>query len=432
MQSVVLRYAGRSRLPAASDIMTALVSLFFVLMLVMPTASTRQRALLLAIIVVMNLVAYSHIRKIYISREVFIMFYAMLFTSLLSALNGIILSAPGVVNVLTVFVVWPLLYIFLMGIVRNIEFYETILRCVVMGSIIAAATGILLVVSAFFGGLTFFGPFFSELGAITGLYDGYIEYSLPNIGTIIYAIPFFLAMLLIRNSGHHNIARQSTILFALLLCILSGLLSGRRALLLIIIISPMIVFILARLSNIKLSGLRFALLSAVSATLTLVVAIPVFNLDIEVIFEMFSQGFRISSIDSSSAPGLRALQFSALIESWLERPLFGHGIGASSRYLVRSDTQPWAYELSYVALLFQTGVFGVLMYSGGVTWLFLRGILVMRQNSRMSQLLLPTLSGLACFLIANATNPYLGKFDFLWVLFLPVGIVNASLLMRSR
>jgi len=36
----------------------------------------------------------------------------------------------------------------------------------------------------------------------------------------------------------------------------------------------------------------------------------------------------------------------------------------------------------------------------------------------------PTLVGMISFLIGNATNPYLGKFDFMWVIFVPVLIIN--------
>jgi hypothetical protein len=42
--------------------------------------------------------------------------------------------------------------------------------------------------------------------------------------------------------------------------------------------------------------------------------------------------------------------------------------------------------------------------------------------------MLPVLAGMTCFLIANATNPYLGKFDCLWVIFLPIALINYGLL----
>ena len=40
-------------------------------------------------------------------------------------------------------------------------------------------------------------------------------------------------------------------------------------------------------------------------------------------------------------------------------------------------------------------------------------------------LLAPQLVALLCLLIINASNPYLGKFDYLWTIFLPIASINA-------
>jgi hypothetical protein len=38
---------------------------------------------------------------------------------------------------------------------------------------------------------------------------------------------------------------------------------------------------------------------------------------------------------------------------------------------------------------------------------------------------------MTAFLIANATNPYLERYDYLWVIFLPIAFVNLSLLAKD-
>lgn len=48
------------------------------------------------------------------------------------------------------------------------------------------------------------------------------------------------------------------------------------------------------------------------------------------------------------------------------------------------------------------------------------------------QYILPVLVGTACFLIANTTNPYLAKFDYIWVVFLPVALINIWLLDKNK
>lgn len=78
------------------------------------------------------------------------------------------------------------------------------------------------------------------------------------------------------------------------------------------------------------------------------------------------------------------------------------------------------------------GIVGVLIYGLVVEWVFIKGIMVMRRAPETAGLLIATLSGLACFLVTNATNPYLQQFDYLWVLFLPIAVLNAYMLRRHR
>jgi hypothetical protein len=57
----------------------------------------------------------------------------------------------------------------------------------------------------------------------------------------------------------------------------------------------------------------------------------------------------------------RYLQYKSLIEGWLKSPLIGSGVGAVASY-VRSDEQPWSYELYFISILFQQGIIGFFMY----------------------------------------------------------------------
>jgi len=88
---------------------------------------------------------------------------------------------------------------------------------------------------------------------------------------------------------------------------------------------------------------------------------------------------------------------------------------------------PWAYELAYMALLFHTGLLGFLAYSAGVALDCVDGTMhdtIWPQNRAY---ILPVLVGMVCFLIANATNPYLEKYD-IYGIFLPVSIDKSWLL----
>ena len=92
---------------------------------------------------------------------------------------------------------------------------------------------------------------------------------------------------------------------------------------------------------------------------------------------------------------------------------------------------PWAYELTYLALLFHTGAVGTFLYVACVGWIYWQGVQVIRHSAMYGPWMLAVLTGVSGLLIANATNPYLAKFDFMWVLFLPLAIINRHLLEKS-
>jgi hypothetical protein len=141
----------------------------------------------------------------------------------------------------------------------------------------------------------------------------------------------------------------------------------------------------------------------------------------------------ISGVDLSgpqAGPKVRSDQLAALTSAWLHSPVIGNGFGAVAS-VIRSPSQPWAYELSYNALLFKTGVLGVVLYAVGVGWILWQGLRLVR-NSPISSSAWPVLVGSIGFLVANATNPYLQKFDYLWVLFLPLAYINFWRLAGGR
>jgi O-antigen ligase len=87
--------------------------------------------------------------------------------------------------------------------------------------------------------------------------------------------------------------------------------------------------------------------------------------------------------------------------------------------------------MSYLDLLFQTGLFGFMAYVAGVVWIYWKGTTIIKEGGALGQVMLPALVGMSCFLIASMTNPYLTKFDGLWAIFLPVALINFWLVRRS-
>ena len=134
-----------------------------------------------------------------------------------------------------------------------------------------------------------------------------------------------------------------------------------------------------------------------------------------------ASGFRF---DSDVVAMSRRDQFVALVGGWLEQPVFGSGHGAPAPGVIRSIETPWAYELTYVALLYHAGIVGVVAYGSGLLWMFITARRIAATGWSQAPYLISTLVGLSSFLLANATNPYLEKYDSIWVLFMPVAFIN--------
>jgi hypothetical protein len=117
-------------------------------------------------------------------------------------------------------------------------------------------------------------------------------------------------------------------------------------------------------------------------------------------------------------------QTSMMIEGWMSDPLFGKGHGAVVSGVRSSDETPWAYESTYPLLLHNVGLVGVILYISGIVWIYYNGLLIIKKGGLWGELMKITLVSLTCFLVANSTNPYLGKFDSVWILFMPIAIIN--------
>ena len=404
--------------------------LFFFFMLVLPTIYQKERGVLLLIIVTGCLYKVL-IGKWKIHPRVLIIGIGCVTTSLFFMLYGLFHDAPGAFSVGTVYVLWPLLFMFFMGVLNTPSDFIGFMKIIILGVIVSAMMGILLVSE----GLGFIdisiSSFLEFQGSGVGISEGTLEYNLFNMTTVIFGFPFLLALIYLpKNLTIVNKFWNYLALLALMLALITLLISGRRAFWVISLASPLILFAIFRISGLanpfKLKQLFFVIVLMSSIFL---LGSVVFKLSFEGVIYYVLAGFDFGDSSNLSAY-VRAEQFYALIHGWMDNPLIGSGHGAAALGSVRSE-EAWAYELSYLALLFQIGLIGSLIYLSALLWTFIKSIRVVRTNPKSAAMILPLLVGLTCLLIANATNPYLAKFDYLWTIFLPVGILNAYLLRTS-
>ncbi len=101
------------------------------------------------------------------------------------------------------------------------------------------------------------------------------------------------------------------------------------------------------------------------------IALSVIDISLTAVYHHFLSAFGGHGEQSAN---LRLQQWGAMVDAWKERPLLGHGLGATLHSITRSETMPWSYELFYGALLLKIGLVGVTVYAVATGWVFYPGI----------------------------------------------------------
>jgi len=416
----------RDRLAARSIETTGFALLF--LMLFVPAAYQPLKACLLLVIVAALLSRIAADRRIALHPEV--AWGCLLFSvvGMAYVLRGYLSGAPGALRVSTVYVIWPLTNALLMtGLAQEARLWR------LARVLVATTLAICFYCASYILWSAGWWPdvLYPALDAKQriGFYDGFIEFNVTSQSSLLFLVPFVAAAILCWP--RRGAVARIWLWLALTLGLIMGLLSGRRAFQLVLALTPLVALTFWRMlprdqRAERRSNIKRSMVSAIAvAALALVVLQTIYGFNPNVVWATFKTGFHFST---DPVAHTRATQFDALIDGWLSSPLFGSGHGAQAPGVIRSENTPWAYELAYMALLFHTGLLGLLFYALGVSWIYLEGVRVIRRGSVLSPLMASVLTGTSTFLIANATNPYLEKFDCVWTLFLPLAIVNASLL----
>lgn len=407
----------------------------FFMMLFVPTSYQPIKSILLVMVVTIIGVTALVRGRLHLHMNVLLWTLFMVVTGLAFMALGVVNNASGALRVGTVYVLWPLVYTFLLAGVNSKNIIDGVFKLMVFSLIAISLYSILYLLYAV-GWLPDSLYFELDMGQRIGVYEGYVEYNLYNISSLNFLVPFLIAMVVIWPKGSGAPISKLWLWLACMLGVAVAILSGRRAVWLMLVISPLVVMA-ARMCMVRrfriASSRKFRRLVVGLATMVgglFLYGSHVAGLDISMIWRKLMSGLRFSG-GGVSEPA-REEQFFALLDGWQQNPLFGAGHGASVTGSLRSIDMPWAYELSYVALLFHTGLVGFLVYGAGVIWIFWMGLKIMRSGHWLGIYMLPVLIGTFCFLIANATNPYLAKFDYLWVIFLPVALINTWLLDKDK
>jgi len=259
-----------------------------------------------------------------------------------------------------------------------------------------------------------------EMGARVGVHEGYAQITSHNIGSLIFLVPLFMMVYLLADE---STGQNRLIAFALLLGLVAVLLSGRRALWLLVAVTPLVgVALSAALPRSDARRLRrkVAVVLALGAVTLFGVALFLAKTT-----DWEPAGFaeRLTGVISDDE-GVRADQARALLRHWVEVPLLGSGFGAGVPEVVRDDERPWIYELYYHLILFNTGLVGFTVYATLLAAVSIQLWRAVSTRSRRGSGCFAILVAYIIFLMAAATNPYLGSFDFMFVIFFGLAVAN--------
>ena len=134
--------------------------------------------------------------------------------------------------------------------------------------------------------------------------------------------------------------------------------------------------------------------------------------------------------DYEMIPNRRITQFWILLSNWTEKPLFGFGSGSvgflsNGEAYMRSSSEPWKYELTYMQFLHHWGIVGIGAYILGFFYTFKSLIKIFNKDPAYGPYALAAFFGSFAFLVGSSINPYITRFDSIYTMFIPIAIMNA-------
>ena len=398
------------------------LSLLLLLMLCCPFSIMWLKLLLLFIIIFNQFFKYVSGHYICNYKKKYVIWFFLFFCSgLFSLLYGAIKGNPGVHYHYLVYLAWPILYpvVFSNLNIFSIRKLEEMLNFCYLFILI---TGVLSFLQMNFGLFTFFDPTLFGYEIADNSRPMYLFIS-PSGGAIVDFFILFSFMLSNYCLSEKRLSIRRIIL--LLLGFVYIVISSRRVMMFGFIYIPIILMLLTKLSKQyvkhKLRNRIFMIYTL--PLICLFLGIGYVFADTEDFSLFFSSAFS-SDGDFGRGENVRLDQGEALIKGWYDNFFFGAGTGINAS-VVRNDI-PGVYELSYHAILFERGLFGSILYFGLLLIPIVWTVKIVKacKNIELSSFLLSYSVCYISLLSANATNPYIGAFDYIWIIFLYIALIN--------
>ena len=226
--------------------------------------------------------------------------------------------------------------------------------------------------------------------------------------------------------------------FAVIISTIFMIFSSNRTLLVIALVFPPIIIITFTFIVLKRRAFFNRGILTICALILLVMLsityLKQYGFDVQMVYGDLMRGFSVYQKLGGDVlrPNPRIHQALALFDAWKEKPLFGFGSGAAYWGCVRSEAVPWHYEVSFAQFLYQWGIIGCMLYAMGLFYIYRISIRAYTEKSELGVYALAATYGNVAFLTGCWTNPYLLRFDSLFIIFIPIAIVNLYLFEREH
>lgn len=351
----------------------------------------------------------------------------LIFMNSISLVIGIVNQTPGAFRCITVDFLWPILFLFFSQYIGRRSDVEKIIKIIVNVNFFVLLFDIMYLASNI-GGVSI--GLMKKIGDILqcnfGSYDGLFQYTTTHMCTIIFMLPFMIALFFEKNEM--NIVSLKMLVIQIAMGMVCLLMSGRVVLVLTTFGMCMVIILLKcnlkryLFKNSQKEKFVKGILVSVGCLTILIISLRFIKIDFYKIFEYIVDKFTSSATRTDIDNGVRKIQADALIEGWMEAPIFGHGTGSYTSKCIRDHTYLWAYEYTYLAMLFQKGIVGVITYFGFIGAIISGMILTVKKRIFPTNVVIPFMVGMLAIIIATAADPYLTTFGGMWMLYVPFAI----------
>ena len=367
--------------------------------------------------------------KAYYSRKFILWFLIYINFYLIWILLGLVNNNPGVFDFFRVHFLWSILFLVLIRYVNSKDIIYYLFKILIITSLIISVYNI-------YKCLAFINivPHLFDLNDDfdLGIYSGFTKISTLNINTLCFLLPFLMGMIVSEKSFFKKInVSKFFFIVSLIVCVLLSILSGRKILFLIFIFNFYFLFFYLLFTRRSIFILYKFFVTVTLLSSVFIILISVFNDQTDLDYNKMAT-LILEELDPSTN-NARNQQKISLINGFYENPIFGTGFGVGVKDAVRNEERPWIYELSYHLYLYNTGIIGIVVYSLCLIFPIVWSVYLLKKDYRLYNILLPTIMAYLSVLIANGTNPVIAvSFDFGWMLFLPIGVLNCLEITLSK